>query len=480
LTEQYPNTMKYVASLIFFTTCFVISAQKQYSDSLETYRQISSILEKGIDEALNNNTTECYRNFDEAYQISLANKLYNLIPVIIIAQSRLYLLEENFDDAILCIKKTESYITNNKNTSLAGDYYEFLGQCYLHQRKLEDALESFKISDQIRSRIEPAKNWRTYNGMARAYKLLNDIDQSEKYSAQAARLSKIQNSRRIILDLKSELKFDEQSGTIAYLSQENLKAKIEIQKSKIKFIILLSILGLFISLSIMLIILLRQRSKYNREIANKNQIISKNLAEKDILMQEIHHRVKNNLQLISSLLSLQSRIVDDKKAADALLQSQSRVISISLIHETLYKEDPSTQADLKEYLTSLSQRIFETYNIQGDKIKLSLDLQHTNMDVGDLIPLGLIINELITNSLKHAFAISNEGCIWISSYRKENSLYIKIKDNGTGIESAAMDSGFGTKLIDTFSKRLNAQIERNYSDGTEVIIILPNYFNVHA
>jgi len=142
--------------------------------------------------------------------------------------------------------------------------------------------------------------------------------------------------------------------------------------------------------------------------------------------------------------------------------------------------DPSTQADLKEYLTSLSQRIFETYNIQGDKIKLSLDLQHTNMDVGDLIPLGLIINELITNSLKHAFAISNEGCIWISSYRKENSLYIKIKDNGTGIESAAMDSGFGTKLIDTFSKRLNAQIERNYSDGTEVIIILPNYFNVHA
>lgn len=451
---------------------FNFSAWCQFnsSDNINSYRQISDLLQKGIEKALNNNITESHNFFEEAYQQSLSQQLNPLIPLILIAHSRLYLIEEKYDEALDRILKAEKYIEENPKNSLAGDYYEFLGQCYIHQQKFELALENLKKSEEIRKVIEPGKNWRTYNGMARIYKSLNKIDLSEKFSEQASKLSKIQNSRRIILDMQNELKFDEQSGTIAYLSHENLKSKVELQKAKFKNLLLIICLVTSVIISILLIIILKQRNRYNKEIAEKNEIISKNLSEKESLLQEIHHRVKNNLQVISSLLSLQSRSLEDKSASEALMQSQSRVISMSLIHETLYKDGPSSILDLGEYLTNLSQQIFNTYNIDGDKIRLHLDLKKINVDVGILVPIGLIVNELITNSLKYAFQGKDSGNIWIISKKNENQLIISIKDDGIGSELSLNEKGFGNKLIDTFAKKLNAKIDRIFNLGSEITL----------
>jgi len=472
--------MKYITGLILTIASWFLYGQQHLSESIEFNKKISELLQTGIEKALQHQIPESYDYFNRAYDLCAYQKHDELIPVIVLSQSRLYLLEDKFEEAYACVQKAEKIIVQDSKSSLAGDYFEFLGQYFLHEKKYESALDDFNISEKIRNEIEPGKNWRTYNGMARVYRLMDKQELSEKYSEKASSLSKIQNSRKIIQDMQSELRFDEQSGTIAFLNQENLKSKVALQKARFRNILLIIGLISSLALSSMLFIILRQRSKFNKEIAIKNDIISKSLAEKELLMKEIHHRVKNNLQVISSLLSLQSRSLNDKNASEALLQSQSRVISMSLIHETLYKDGPSSNVELDTYLNKLCTQLFNAYNISGDKISIHLNVHKQPIDVSHLVPLGLIINEIITNALKHAFVGRNKGNIWVSSSSQNNHLSISIKDDGIGTTEPSDEIGFGNKLIEIFSKKLNATIEKKYHQGTEINIIIKNMTEENA
>ncbi len=467
----------YIFLLLIFLNVRLLGQNN--SESIIFNKKISGLLQSGIEKAMNNEISKSYAYFEEAYQLASTRKYDQLIPVIVLSQSRLYLIEDKYNEAFECIKKAEKLIESNPNSSLAGDYYEFLGQCYTHKMEYELAIVNLQKSESIRKLIEPSKNWRTYNGLSKIYKQLKNDSLREYYSEQSSMLSKIQNSKRIILDMQNDLKFDEQTGTIAYLNHENLKSKVELQKARFNNLLLLICLTTFIIISVFLFYILKLRNKHNSEIALKNEIISKSLQEKEMLMKEIHHRVKNNLQVISSLLSLQSRSVDDKEAFEALIQSQSRVISMSLIHETLYKDGPASNIDLKEYLTKLSQQVFNTYNIDGDKIDLHIDVCNVNIDVGKLVPIGLIINELINNSLKYAFVGQDKGKIWVLARLDEERLTISVKDNGIGYDQSKSEMGFGNKLIDTFAKKLNAIVTKNFDLGTQVSLIFNLMNNVN-
>lgn len=442
----------------------------QPSETILFHRQISYLLQEGIEKALVNKIDESYHYFEEAYKLAMLHNDSLLIPIIVISKSRLYLIEEKYDEAYVCVLRASKYIESRPVSTLAGDYFEFLGQCYTQQKKYDLALEQLRKCEKIRKELEPGKNWRTYNGMARIYKILNQVDPYEKYSDMASKLSKIQNSKRIIMDMQNELKFDEQSGTISFLNQENFKTRAALQRTKFRNQLLLVSLISFVILTLFLFFILRLKNKHNREIALKNDIIGKSLIEKEALMKEIHHRVKNNLQIISSLLSLQSRAVEDQNASDALLQSQSRVISMSLIHETLYRAGPNSELDLSEYITNLGHQIFNTYNIKGERVVLHLDVDHCVVDVSILVPLGLIINELITNALKYAFTDREEGNIWVSGKLVDGVIRLIIWDDGIGMQSNFGEKGFGIKLIETFAKKLNAQLEMSFQNGTKTVM----------
>jgi two-component sensor histidine kinase len=178
------------------------------------------------------------------------------------------------------------------------------------------------------------------------------------------------------------------------------------------------------------------------------------------------------LQVISSLLSLQSRTVDDKNASDALRQSQSRVMAMSLIHHNLYKNGPASQLDINEYLTNLCQQIFNSYNLVGDKLRLQTEIAYSLIDVNLLVPLGLIINELITNSLKYAFKDRVSGNIIVTGHFMDNAIILKVQDDGIGDTAEPNITGFGTKLVETFAKKINAQIIKKFENGTLTTIII--------
>ncbi len=158
------------------------------------------------------------------------------------------------------------------------------------------------------------------------------------------------------------------------------------------------------------------------------------LKEKEALLQEVHHRVKNNMQLISSLFSLQSRHIKDRQALEIFKSSQNRVRSMAVIHERLYQSKDFARVDFVEYVQSLTRHLLSSYAINPDVIKLNIDIKDVFLDINTAIPSGLIINELVTNSLKHAFPDDKKGEIKIAMHPLyKNDMELTVSDNGVGI-----------------------------------------------
>lgn len=219
----------------------------------------------------------------------------------------------------------------------------------------------------------------------------------------------------------------------------------------------------------------------NKKIKQQNVVISTSLEEKNILLKEIHHRVKNNLQVISSLLALQSRKIKDNVALEAIQDGRTRVHSMSLIHQNLYKKDNLTGIEFKDYFDKLSKSLFNTYNISADRIQLETNIDSLNLDVDTVVPLGLILNELITNSLKYAFPDDRQGLIEVSLQEDSEGLRLSVNDNGIGIENpeTIMDGdSFGYDLIDAFKLKLGADLNIKASNGTHVDMLIRKYKKV--
>ncbi|NQU64343.1 MAG: response regulator, partial [SAR324 cluster bacterium] len=177
--------------------------------------------------------------------------------------------------------------------------------------------------------------------------------------------------------------------------------------------------------------------------------LQKSLKEKETLLHEIHHRVKNNMTVISSLLKLQMRNVTDEKAKEALQDSQNRVQTMSMIHETLYRSDNLSAIDMKRYLSDLGRVILQGYDING-KVKLNIEAESVIIGVDQACPLGLIVNELITNSLKYAFPNDRKGEIVLKlKLIKENKAELTYSDNGVG-----MPAGFDWRSTDSLGLKL--------------------------
>ncbi len=267
-----------------------------------------------------------------------------------------------------------------------------------------------------------------------------------------------------------------------YLAVEK-DLKIELQNSKLdrvnreRWFYIVGLLGL-IALAGLLWRLSRIRKKSNQELDEKNVIISKSLKEKDLLLREIHHRVKNNLQFISSLLRLQSDHVTDPTALGALQQGHDRVRSMALIHQDLYKEDNLTGVDTKTYFEKLITGLFKSNNIHGDRIKLSIDVERLNLDVDTIVPIGLITNELITNSLKYAFPDQKKGTVSVRLQEINNHLILDIQDDGVGMsgnQEGKLGDSFGYKLIHALVGQLDGTISIKKEKGTSVNISLKRY-----
>ncbi|MDP1553332.1 MAG: sensor histidine kinase, partial [Methanobacteriaceae archaeon] len=192
------------------------------------------------------------------------------------------------------------------------------------------------------------------------------------------------------------------------------------------------------------------------------------IEEKEMLLREIHHRVKNNMQIISSFLSLQSSQVLDKRDAKLFTVVQDRVKSMALIHDNLYQSVDLSRIQFKEYVTNLSSQLFSTHSNLSKNIKLVTDIMDVTFNMETAIPLGLIISEMITNSLKHAFPDS-KGELFIALHTKDDNIELIIKDNGVGVPEdfdIEKPKKLGLKLLTQLVEQLEGSIELDRSQGT--------------
>jgi len=206
--------------------------------------------------------------------------------------------------------------------------------------------------------------------------------------------------------------------------------------------------------------------KQKEELANKNEQLSKKNDEKTAMLKEIHHRVKNNLQIVNSLLRLQSREFEDEHAIAMFKEAQDRVLSMALLHEKMYRSDDLKYIDIQEHITLLVEDLVKSYAV-GKNINLNVVIENVNIGIQTLVPLGLIINEIITNALKYAFIDKKEGEITVHIKSLDNIKYeMIIGDNGVGLKDEKKSTGIGTKLIQIFTKQLNGELEHLEQPGT--------------
>jgi PAS domain S-box-containing protein len=207
------------------------------------------------------------------------------------------------------------------------------------------------------------------------------------------------------------------------------------------------------------------------------QAVQKSLEEKAVLLKEVHHRVKNNLQVISSMLHLQSLHSHDQSSAEMFRDCRDRVRSMALVHARLYRSQDLAQVDFADYVERLATDLFNSHQVDSGRIKLAVDVEGVNLPIDAAIPCGLLLNELISNCLKHAFLGRDQGCIRIELRSTDDgSIALSVSDNGVGlpprIEPLAGET-FGMQLIADLVLQLHGKVQVDRDGGTAIRIVFP-------
>jgi len=218
---------------------------------------------------------------------------------------------------------------------------------------------------------------------------------------------------------------------------------------------------------------------HSRDITGRKEMEERlriSMHEKDVLLKEIYHSVKNNMQIIVSLLNLQSNQIKDKSLYALFKESQNRIFSMALVHEMLYKSEDLSKIDFKEYLKKLIETLFDSYGVNQSGIGLDLDLESIVLDIDKAIPCGLIVQEIISNSLKYAFSPEwkDKPNVRVGLHRKEGNAHLTIGDNGTGIPekiNAKLPKSLGLNLVAILAEQLQAKIKLDKNEGTKFRIV---------
>lgn len=386
--------------------------------------------------------------------------------------AKLYELNTPADKAIAAWRKSLSYLNSASDPYDYAMIYQGLAKNYLLKNNL-DSVEKYIQYSNLKANTLKAVDFVSEQKRIESALYEKKGDYKLAFSTLKSYIEK--NTEQLNADIAHQItglnvKYEttQKENEIALLTSEKAlnEAKLKSARTQIGF----AIAGILIfSLLSYYIYRLWTRTKI------QNAVIAKSLLEKETLIQEIHHRVKNNLQFISSLLNLQARTVEDQVALSALKESQDRVRSMALIHQNLYQQDDFNSINSKTYFELLIQNLFKSYNISPERIKLVTHIDSLRVDVDTMIPLGLVMNELISNALKHAFTDHGQGAIMVSLTEDKGALILKVSDDGKGVNSEASSNSLGFRLINAFKSQLQADLEIRNDHGTTVVFKINNF-----
>lgn len=347
-----------------------------------------------------------------------------------------------------------------------------MAECYLQ-------LDDYKKATDYLS-IDPSPR-KTDNILKKNRLLALYYDKTEDYQSATLYLRKNIRIRDSINDNESELR-KQQLATVMREEMDNTKLMLEEQKRNMEIqrlemtakdekinLVFISLVFTLLGFAGLVYAYLKS-IKNQRLIAEQKYIIENSLVEKDSLLKEIHHRVKNNLQMVSSLLSLQTKNTRSKAAIEALEEGKSRVKAMALIHQKLYQNDDLSVIEMQGYIESLINSVQSVYKKGGHNINITIDAEGVELDIDRAIPFGLILNELVSNSFKYAFPVDDEnGKIYIH-IRKigEKEGFFEYTDNGVGLPEDTderANSSMGIRLMNRLANQLQTKL--NVDNTTE-------------
>jgi two-component sensor histidine kinase len=468
------------------------------------------------------------KDYDSALKYLLAvvsayEKEDNTHPLIraLISLNALYVQIGKHEEALIAINKALDLVPNlpeNSRVSEAINVRAWRGKVYRNLNQYEEALEDFEYSwNGVKAKYgdEKADGWKGDIGSiyylqgkyAAAIPYLKDyidhikdkkvMDKEElkNHSIWLAESLKITNQLAMAYDylaigkdieintlqqeteaLRNELriKYETEQKDQMIASQSEVieqQQKIQWLTYAIVALLILLLLGLFFTYRNN-INKNNQLQLLNNNLATTNTQLDKRNAENELLLKEIHHRVKNNLEVISSLLALQSAQIDDPNVQTAMQASQNRVQSMGILHQKLYQSEHLAFIEMRTYFINLSENILDSYN-ETERIEVEFPMEDLELDVDTAMPVGLIVNELLTNALKYAFPQGTMGKIKLSLHDVgANILQLSISDNGVGkiINALPQGTGFGTQLVNLLTLQLNGVLTQNVENGTMISI----------
>lgn len=397
----------------------------------------------------------------------------------------IYSMLDKPKEAEACLKEAVLLMDSLKRPLNVLNPISGLADLYLKQGRIADARV---MGERL---LRDATNYKAKLFIREAYKILSDVAHRQGQDAQALEYLKLYNvwNDSIFNDTKEKSIANIQSR--AELAQKELEVQYETDKKTQENSILklrnntleigvISAVVALILLAVMLFYIYRtskQNELINRDLEMKNQLIEQQSKEKDVLMLEIHHRVKNNLQIVSSLLNLQANSITDNAAKDALRESHNRVRSIALIHQKLYMQEDISAISLEEYVMQLCNHLKVVFNADQVETSCSVHPPHLKLGMEQSIPLGLILNELITNSIKYAQINKEGGQISIRFVDdQEGNCTLFFSDNGIGMPDnfdVTKATTLGMRMVNELTRQLNGTLQYIKTPNPTFKIVFP-------
>ncbi len=374
-------------------------------------------------------------------------------------RGEVYVKAKDYDNALKDYIAAWDLCKSHVGEERCATYRTEIGQVYLLQENYDQALEHLLVGVKAYEDKGQGSIIQPYLDLADTYVGLGDYEQAYVYKDKAnANSKKILEDKIANIESEMAIKYETEKKDEALVSQ----AALIQQKSKTQHLIIF-IAALLLMFLLSLLYFFNKNKKATKIIRAKN-------AENELLLKEIHHRVKNNLEMVKSLIALQSAQIEDGATKDAMIASQNRVQSMGIIHQKLYQGDNLGSIEMKDYFINLSEGILDTFNAE-DQVKIECAMDNLDLDVDTAVPIGLIVNELLTNALKYAFPEKQGGTINISLEKtKDNYLKLKVRDNGVGKTEglAPQGTGFGSQLVKLLTQQLNGTMVERTDKGMSI------------
>ncbi len=386
-----------------------------------------------------------------------------------IADSAFYYYQQAFEDAQ---KMDEQGSVSVAAFGMASFYQDKKN----HTKALEYLGEAEKAAKKVNSLYFLM---RAYGAMAVNFSAMETFEDAYRYQQLHMTIKDSLNSAEVISrtnELEAQYANERKERQIAELQLISTAQALRSETDRNQRNLLIFIAGILIAAVAFVGYRYSLQQRIAAVLQQKNKTIAMALSDRETLLREIHHRVKNNLQVVSSLLSIQGREIKDEKALEAVNESKQRVQSMALIHQYLYSDNDLKSIDMRKYVKKLCANLFNAYKLDHDRVKLHTEVDALHLDIDTAVPLGIIINELIANALKYAFPNGRSGVLRVLLHEKNGKLLLRVSDDGVGMNNFNNEeTSFGMKLLSAFKTKLGAEINIDSQAGVDVNYIISKY-----